>query len=126
MFSAIEKEALRIVLGMKGEQPKNIRELSIQLFPDVDPRATSGDTRVHGLKGILVQRSRPSELSMYFRFYRAKRYGVQLKHQYLLPEDLAFLEEVFQQCSTWLTFREKVQTVLKGSNLKTGVRVRRK
>ena len=126
MVSATEQEALRIILGIKGKQPKNIAELSMQLFPNVNPRATSLDPRVQGIKGVLEKRSRPRELSIYFRFYRSKRFGVAFKHQDFLPEDLAFLEEVYQQCCTWPTFREKVQTVLKGSNLKTGVRVRRK
>jgi len=121
MFSAIEKEALRIILGMRGEQPKNIGELGTRLFPDVNPSAPSRDTRVQGLKGVLAQRSR-SKYSMYFRFYFKKRRGEKFSHPQLLPEDLAFLEEIFQQCSTWLTFREKVCTVLEGSNLKTMAR----
>lgn len=126
MFSPIEKEALRIILGMNGEQPRNIAELGIQLFPDVDPAATSLDARIQRIKGVLSQRSRASERSMYFLFYRKKRYCVEFKHKHLLPEDIAFLEEVFQQCSTWLAFREKVHKVLEGSSLKTGVRVREK
>jgi len=120
MFSPIgpiEQMAIRIILGMKGEQPKNLKQLALQLFPDLaNCSAPSMDKRVHSLKGTLEQRSglnkRLPNYSLYYVFYFKKRRSEKFDPTTCSPEDLTFLEEVYRHCPSWITLQEKIRNVL--------------
>ena len=121
MFSPIEKEAIRIILGMRGEQPKNLKQLALQLFPDLaNCSAPSLDKRVQSLKGTLEQRSGLNKrslnyslnYSLYYAFYFKKRRGEKFDPTACSPEDLTFLEEVYQHCPSWITLQEKIRNVV--------------
>ena len=126
MFSPIgqiEQRAICIILGVEGECPQNLNHLAFQLWPDlVGCSSPSSEKRVQSLKGILRQRSGSNPYSLYFVFYRRKRHNGRLDAQQCSPEDLAFLESVYEHCPSWLTLQDKIRTVLAGHSFKKMMR----